>query len=76
MALPRSFFVLTDTRVLPAMMSFKILLMSALVRSLTRRVPINGMICRSMRSVSVMIVVGFFGRPPLPRMRPEFRSAT
>ena len=34
MALPRSFFVLTETRVLPAMMSFKTLLMSALVEIL------------------------------------------
>jgi hypothetical protein len=42
MALPRSFFVLTLTRVLPAMMSFKTLLTSALTRSFTRRVPISG----------------------------------
>jgi hypothetical protein len=33
LALPRSFFVLTLTRVFPAMMSFKTLLMSALTRS-------------------------------------------
>ena len=30
----------------------------------------------SMRPVSVPIVVGFFGRPPLPRISPALRSAT
>ena len=40
--LPRSFLVLTETRVFPAMMSLRTLLMSVLVRSLTRRAPISG----------------------------------
>jgi len=40
--LPRSFLVSTETRVFPAMMSFKTSLMSVLVRSLTRRVPMSG----------------------------------
>jgi len=63
-----------DTRVLPAMMSFRTLLMSALVRSFTRRAPSSGMMCRSMRPLSVTTIVGFLGRPPFPRMRPAFRS--
>ena len=37
-ALPRGFLVLTETRVSPAMMSLRTLLMSVLVRSLTRLV--------------------------------------
>jgi hypothetical protein len=41
-ALPRSFLVLTETRVFPATMSLRTLLMSVLVRSLTRRVPMSG----------------------------------
>ena len=56
LALPRSFFVLTLTRVFPAMMSFKTALTSALTSSLTRREPINGMMCRWMRPVSVTMV--------------------
>ena len=43
-----------------AMMSFKTPLTSALTRSLTRREPINGMMCRWMRLVSVTMVVTFF----------------
>jgi hypothetical protein len=42
MAFPRSFLVLTATRVFPAMMSLRTLLMSVLVRSLTRLVPVRG----------------------------------
>lgn len=40
---PRSFLVLTETRVFPAMMSFSTFLMSTFVRSLTRLVPMSGM---------------------------------
>jgi hypothetical protein len=43
MAFPRSVLVLTETRVFPAIMSLRTLLMSVLVRSLTRRVPMSGM---------------------------------
>lgn len=72
--LPRSLSVFTDTRVFPAMTSFSILFTSVLVRSFTRRVPRSGIICRLIRPVSVMIVWGFFGRPPFPMMRPAFMS--
>jgi hypothetical protein len=74
-AFPRNFLVLTETRVFPAMMSLRTLLMSVLVRSLTRRGPKSGTMCRSIRPVSVVIVEGFFGRPPFPRMSPACRSA-
>jgi hypothetical protein len=63
-ALPRSFLVFTETRVFPAMMSLRTLLMPVLVRSLTLRVPISGMMWRSIRPVSVTIVEAFFGLPP------------
>jgi len=43
MDLPRNFPVLKLPLVLPAMTSFKTLLISALVRSFTRRVPTSGM---------------------------------
>ena len=43
MAFPRSFLVLTETRVFPAMMSLRTLLMSVLVRTFTRRVLMRGM---------------------------------
>lgn len=54
-------------RAMPAMMSFKALLISALVKSLTRRVPTSGMIWRSILPVSVPTEDGFFDRPPFPR---------
>jgi hypothetical protein len=41
-AVARSFFVLTETRVFPAMMSLRTLLKSVLVRCLTRRYEWNG----------------------------------
>src|SRR5882724_2830000 len=63
-ALPRSFLVLTETRVFPAMMS---------LRTLFRRGPKSGMIWRSIRPVSVVIVEGFFGRPPFPRISPALQ---
>jgi hypothetical protein len=75
MAFPRSFLVLTETRVFPAIMSLRTLLMSVLVRSLTRRGPKSGMMWRSIRPVSVVIVEGFFGRPPFHRISPAWRSA-
>src|ERR1700675_2153622 len=53
---------------LSTIMSLRPLLMSILLRSLTRRGPKSGMMRRSIRPVSVVIVEGFFGRPPFPRI--------
>ncbi|MGY4314150.1 hypothetical protein ACVWW1_003453 [Bradyrhizobium sp. JR3.5] len=66
-AFPRSFLVLTATRVFPVIMSLRTLLMSVLVRSLTRLVPMRGTMWRSIRPVSVTIVEAFFGRPPFEK---------
>lgn len=74
MAFPRSFLVLTTVAVLPAITSFSTLFTSALMTSLTLRLPISGMMCRRIRPLSVTTVPGFFGRPPFPRIRPASRS--
>ena len=72
-ALPRNFLVLTPTRVFPAMMSFKTLLMSALIRSFTRRVPRSGTIwrlCGQCRLRSLRL----FRSPAFSKIRPAFKS--
>lgn len=48
--------------------------MSALVRSFTRHMPTSGMMWGAPRPVSVMIMVGFMGRPPLSQDKAGVQS--